>query len=82
MTRKAGLHEDSVEDSLLSAHLAVAESEGDPGADLGAEAAQPDGDEPCALRVRHKAPECILHQPLTRPEPHADPRVPPVTQDR
>ena len=59
--------------------LHVAEAEGDPGANPGAQAAQPHGDQPGALRVRDKAAEGVLHQPLAGPEADADERVSPAS---
>ena len=53
--------------------LNVAETEGNPVPNARSEAAQPDGDQPCALRVRDESAERVLHHPLARPEAHADP---------
>ena len=58
--------------------LYVAVAKGDPGANLGAKAAQVDGNDPCVLEVCYEAPKGALQCALSQPEAHAVQGVPPA----
>ena len=58
--------------------LYTAVPEGDPGADLGAKAAQVDHNDPCVLKICDEAPEGPLQRALSQPEAHAIQGVPPA----